>query len=316
MTEDTHEADLTEVLENEIEAQEQESAVQPEPEAEAVEEAQPVEIPEDLQPVSAWKEDARTAWEALAGNAEHHDLLRQLSGQFNSDYKYRTEVEQERANLAQQAEYAGQFYQLANQYPDVMRGRNPVEVIGELLYYGQQLQQNPQATIAALAQQSGIDLNALVQEQPYVDDYTRQLQGQIGQMQQQWHNFQTQQQEAQQNQIRNEANAFQYETDAEGNLLRPHLQEVMTEVLNLIKSGTVSSYQEAYDKACWMNDNVRQKLIAEEGKQQSQQRQQQAEKAKAAKEGQPKRGKSSVTAPKGVEDLKDAMDKAEKELAA
>src|SRR6056297_658999 len=59
-------------------------------ETEASEEAEPetVEIPEDLQPVSAWKPEARQAWESFAANQEYHDNLRALRGQLDSDYQY------------------------------------------------------------------------------------------------------------------------------------------------------------------------------------------------------------------------------------
>lgn len=302
-----HDADLDDVIDSTLEESAgQEGTVQPE-QAEA---AETFEIPEELQPVPAWKEEARQAWESLAANQEYHDGLRQLRSQFDSDYQYRTKLEQERSDLSRQAQTAQQFQQLAQQYGDVLQGRNPLEVAGQLFWYSQRLAQNPQETIQQLAQQYGVDLNQVVQDQPYIDEYTQQLHGQVSQMQQQLYNWQVQQQQEQTRQVLENARAFEFETDAEGNLLRPFVKDVAQDMLRLMQAGYAQDFQTAYDRACRMNDDVWQKIQKTSDASKGQQRQAQAQKAKAAATAQPRPGKSSVTAAKAVEDIDDALDRA------
>jgi hypothetical protein len=318
MTERDENAELDELLDAEINkgAEDQDSTVQPEG-AEAVEQAEEtVQIPDELQPVSAWKEEARQAWESIAANQDYHDYLRNLRGQLDSDYQYRTQLEQERAELSQRAQVADQINQLAGQYADVFQGRNPTEVIGNYLYYAQQLQKDPQNTLQRLAKDYGIDLKQLVQDQPYVDEYTQKLQTQLEQVQRQMSEQQIAQQQAQARQQIESAKAFEFETDAEGNLLHPHVPKVATHMIALLKSGQAQDFKQAYETACWMNAEVRESLLKEQASSKEQQRKEQAARAKAAATAQPKPSKSSKSQPRGVEDLDDAMERAEKELSA
>lgn len=300
----------------------EESTVQPEgeaPEAEAAgseEAAEPVEIPEELQPVSAWKEEARQAWESIASNAEYHDYLRNLRGQLDSDYQYRTQLEQQRAELEPMAQAAQHFQQMTQQYQDVFQGQDPMSVVGNLLYYSQQLNKNPQETIQQLAKSYGVDLNEMLQDQPYVDEYTQKLESELNAVRQQVHNWQAQQQQAQTGQVVQSAKAFEFETDAEGNLLHPHVSKVADHMIGLVRSGQASDWKSAYETACWMNPEVRDILLKEQGQSKELQRKEQAEKAKAAASASQKRGKSSKGQPAGVEDLDDALDKGFAEAAA
>lgn len=305
MTEETQAADLDEILENEIQDTE-ESDVQPE-EAKALEQ-EPVEIPEDLRALEPWNEETKQAWESVIANAEYHDHMRPIRAQFEKTGQYVTELEAQRKQLSERAQYADYIDQLTQQFGDVFQGRNPIDVIGNYLYYGQQLAQNPQQTLQALAKEYGVDLNQLVQEQPYVDDYTKQLQNQVEQLQQQFYGQQSQQHEAYWQGQAQRARDFQNETDAKGNLLRPHLPEVMQEAFQLMNPHDPSTWQEAYERACWANPSVRAKLLEEQANEQKQQQRSQAEKAKSSLQGQPKRSKSSVTAPSGAKDLDEAIE--------
>lgn len=318
MTEQTPKADLDESLEKALETNE-EGTVQPAG-AEAEESTEIVDvpkIPEDIEKIAAnWKEDPRTKWMSLAGNEENHETLRAISEQLSADYGYRTQLEQQRAELEQRAQYADRWGQLAQQYGDVMRGRNPLDVVGEYLYYGQQLAQNPQATILALAQQYGVDLNAAVQDQPYVDDATRALYQQNQQLMQRMHTFEDQQAQAHSQQLWNMGNEFANAKDAEGNLLHPHLSKVQNQVAQMFLSGQARDLKTAYEQACWANSEVRELMLKEQERKQSQQRQKETQKAKRAQSAQPKPGKSSVTAAAAVEDLDDAIEKAMQDQAA
>src|SRR6056297_899680 len=167
MTDQDENAELDDLIEQSSKETEEgqeveESTVQTD---EVVESEAAPEIPEELQPVSAWKEEARQAWESLAANQDYHDQLRALRGQLDSDYQYRTQLEQQRAELEQRAQVAQQFDHLAQQYGDVFQGRNPIDVVGNYLYYGQQLARDPQNTIQQLAKQYGVDLGKVAEDQ-------------------------------------------------------------------------------------------------------------------------------------------------------
>ena len=318
MTDQDENAELDDLIEQSSKETEEgqeveESTVQTD---EVVESEAAPEIPEELQPVSAWKEEARQAWASLAANQDYHDQLRNLRGQIDSDYQYRTQLEQERAELGQRAQVADQFNQLAQQYGDVFQGRNPLEVVGQYLYYGKQLSSNPQETLQQLAKEYGVDLNQVAQDQPYIDEHTQMLQSQLSQMQQQIQNQEAQRQQEQANRVLEQARAFEFETDAEGKPLHPHVADVANEMLGLMQAGYAQDFKTAYDKAIRMNDDVWSKIQSEQGKKQEQQRKEQAQKAKAAATAQPKPGKSSVTAPKGVEDIDDALEAAFAEQSA
>lgn len=323
MTDKDEAAELDELLKAEMEKAEQgdeESTVQPERAEAGTEqpegdEPETAEIPEELQPVSAWKEEARQAWESLAANEEYHDYLRNLRGQFDADYKYRTQLEQQRAELEPLAHQAQQFQQITQQYGDVFQGRNPMDVIGNYLYYGQQLSRDPQGTIKALAKEYGVDLNQAVEDEPYIDDVTRRVMEQNEQLQRQFHDWQTQQQQAQVSQVVENARAFEFETDAEGNLLHPHVEKVADHMISLLRSGQAQDFKSAYETACWMNPEVREVLLKEQGQSKKLQQTEQAQKAKAAVKAQPRPGKSSKQQPKAVEGLDDAVERAARELA-
>jgi len=281
-----------------------------------VDESAEAQIPEELQANPAWKEEARQAWESLLSNQEYHAQLKPLRDQFQSDYQYRTQLEQERAELAQQAQIAQQFQQVSQQYGDLLQGRDPLQMASQLFYAAKQLQSNPRDTLQRLAQQYGVDLNQLADDQPYVDETTRQLQGQLEAMQQQFQQQQMAQYQAQQQQLIQSARAFEFETDAEGKPLRPYVADVAQEMLQLMQSGYAQDFQTAYDRAIRLRDDVWEKVQKEQGRSGAQQRTEQARKAQAAASANPKRSKSSVTAPKGVEDLDDALDRALAEQAA
>ena len=274
------------------------------------------QIPDDLKANPAWKEEARQAWESLLANQEYHEQLKPLRDQFTSDYQYRTQLEQERQQLAQQAQVAQQFQQVSQQYGDLLQGRDPMQMAGQLFYAAKQLQTDPKNTLVRLAQQYGVDLNQLTDDQPYVDETTRQLQGQLEAMQQQFQQQQIAQQQAQQQQLMESARSFEFETDAEGKPLRPYVADVAKEMIGLMQSGYAQDFQTAYDRAIRLRDDVWEKVQKDQGKSGALQRSEQARRAKAAASAQPKRSKSSVTTPKGVEDLDDALDRALAEQAA
>lgn len=66
-----------------------------------------------------------------------------------------------------------------------MQGMDTRQGLGQLLAYAEQLAKDPKSTIPQLAKLYGVDLGALVAEQPYVDPQVATLQQQLQQLQQQ-----------------------------------------------------------------------------------------------------------------------------------
>lgn len=56
--------------------------------------------------------------------------------------------------------------------------------------------------------------------------------------------------------------AFADEKDAAGNLLRPHFDAVLPEIMNLFRADPNITIAQAYENATWMNPTVRQTLLA------------------------------------------------------
>lgn len=293
------------VVEEEVEAQEAEA------DTDALE-----SIAEELAAYPTWKEESRQAWESLASNQEYHDALKGIKAQLDDDYRYRTQLEEQRKELEGWAQYGQGWQQIEQQYADVLQGNPAQQVASQLFYAAKQLQSDPQGTILRLAKDYGVDLNAALQDQPYVDEYTQRLERELQEVKQ---SIQSQQLSAQQQQYQSiveQARAFEFETDAEGNRKHPYVAEVANDMLALVYSGRAQSWADAYERAVWMNPEIRQKVMAQQAQAEKLQRSEQARKAKAAASAQPKSGKSSATADKKAESLDDAIGRAFEEIEA
>lgn len=75
---------------------------------------------------------------------------------------------------------------------------------------------------------------------------------------------------------------FINERDDNGNLKHPYLSEVQGIMLKLLEGKLANGFDEAYNQAVWLKDDVRQKLILEKSHQQIQAKSQEAQKAKSA----------------------------------
>ena len=148
------------------------------------------------------------------------------------------------------------------------------------------------AYIQKLAYDYGVDLTKEdLASQPESNPELDHLRNELSQVQSQ---LQTQSQ-AQQQVIQTEMQQFASENE--------HFEEVRNDMAILLEQGRATTLQDAYDKACWLNDNVRSQLLAsqetkakDEVKQKTKRVVQKAKKASVSVKGSG--GTTTIEAPK------------------
>lgn len=92
----------------------------------------------------------------------------------------------------------------------------------------------------------GVDLQSLVEEQPYVPQEVMALQQQLQQVQGQFEYHQQQLMQQQYARLNQEIQAFQTAVDEQGNPKAPHFERVFDSMVQLANAGLAKSIQEAY----------------------------------------------------------------------
>lgn len=226
----------------------------PEPVAAPTEESKPIKAP------SSWKPAAQEAYlKAERGEALTPEEVRILTNEANrreSDFhrgveEFKTHAQKAKAYEAVIAPYQQTLQQLGVDAPTA---------ISALLKADHTLRYSDPATktqyFQQLAQQYGIDLQA-VQNAPQVDPQTQYLMQQLNELrqnQQQWHNSIQQQEQARASQ---ELEQFSQAGNA-------HFDAVRGDMADLLETGKATSLQDAYEKAVWMNPDIRQSLIEQQ----------------------------------------------------
>lgn len=245
-----------------------------------VEEAKPIKAP------SSWKPAAQEAYlKAERGEALTPEEVRILTNEANrreSDFhrgveEFKTHAQKARAYEQVIAPYQQTFQQLGVDAPTA---------IGALLKADHTLRYGDPATKAQyfqqLAQQYGVNLEQ-IQNPPQYDPQTQYLMQQLNELRQtqaQWHNSIQQQEQTRANQ---ELEQFSQAGNA-------HFDAVRGDMADLLETGKATSLQDAYEKAVWMNPDIRQSLI-------EQQRSEAQKKAMA--EAQNLRAKTAAVSVKG-----------------
>lgn len=205
---------------------------------------------------SSWKPDAQTAWlKADRGEAltpAEVKLLALEAERRESDFhkgvsEFKTHSERARQYDSIVAPYQATLKQLGIDAPTA---------ISKLLQADYTLRTSDPTTKAAyirqLATQYGVDL----EQSPQVDPYTQQLLMENQRLQQErmlWQNN---------NQIQ--------ETEQVGHTLaefgsnKPHFDAVRNDMADLLEAGQAKTLDEAYEKAAWLNPDVRKSLIENE----------------------------------------------------
>lgn len=202
--------------------------------------------------------------------------------------KFISKREQERDSfLSSKANEVAEIKKYVSQYADIdqafapferkmqLSGANRGQVISQLLGAQKYLDENPPEAIRWLAESYGLTPEQIFNAEastPRVDPQTANLQRKIeqleGYLQQQ---KQTQHQSAYQA-INNDIAAFASETDGQGNYLRPHFNEVYTDMEAIVRHLRSNQpnlpikevLQQAYDRAVWANPNSREAMLLRE----------------------------------------------------
>ena len=252
----------------------------PEPVIPPAEDVKPIKAP------SSWKPAAQEAYlKAERGEALTPEEVRILTAEANkreTDFhrgveEFKTHAQKARAYEAVISPYQQTFQQLGVDAPTA---------IGHLLKADSILRYSDPATKAQyfqqLAQQYGVSLDQ-VQNPPQYDPQTQYLMNQLNELrqtQQQWHNSIQQQEQTRAN---TELEQFAQAGNA-------HFDAVRGDMADLLETGKATSLQDAYEKAVWMNPDIRQSLI-------EQQRSEAQKKAMA--EAQTLRAKTAAVSVKG-----------------
>ena len=136
------------------------------------------------------------------------------------------------------------------------------------------LAKDPAGTLQMIADSYGVKIGE-------TNSSLDSIRGQLRDMQQLITNQQTYLQEQQKKQANQAFDNFINEKDEAGNLKHPYWEEVRQDMYNLFKSGMSTDLADAYNKAIWTNEAVRNKLIAAQSKAELDSKVAEAGKAKA-----------------------------------
>lgn len=151
-----------------------------------------------------------------------------------------------------------------------LNGMTEAQALNQLLALSDFATRDTGAFIQYIAQQNGVDLEALVLGAEPVDPKYATLEQQIQQLQQERMREQEQRLQAAHQQTVQSVQAFATEKGPDGQPLRPYFDDLGTGVLPFISAVKAENpnmtpnqvLQEAYDRACWGTPTVRAKMQA------------------------------------------------------
>lgn len=206
---------------------------------------------------------------------EYKDSFNQLPTEWQKYLSSREkEVEQGLSRARNQYSWVDKVY---NDRKDALaaQGYNSAQdYINDLVLISDALNKDPTATIDLLKQNYGVNATGSQQDNALQRQLTA-LQEKVLQQQ----NF-LQQQEAQR--VKSELDAFVNAKDESGNLKHAYFDDVKEEMRKLFTAGLANTFDDAYNRAIWAVDSVREKMIAERAKNDMAQKQATAQKAKTA----------------------------------
>ncbi len=219
----------------------------------------PVVTETGLKPPSSWTVEAKARFNALDPIIQQEVLKRETDfhkgqEQYKTGYQHHQEFEKA----------------IGPYMPTIQAlGATPIQAVQYLLNADHQLRYGAPHQKAAyfqqLAQQYGIDINSLSQEQPQVDPHVAMLQAKIAQMENNMLQGANQQTQAVQHEANSEIQNFQNDPK------NIYFEDVREDMSVLLQAGRAKDLADAYDKACRANDKIyplllQQKQKEEEGK--------------------------------------------------
>lgn len=223
---------------------------------------------------SSWKKDYEEDWGKLDPRIQ--DYIQQREADYAkgvSTYKNQWDM------AAPVMESIRQFQPLLQQY-----GVAPQQWITQLGNAHAQLvlgtPEQKMQVFQQLANDYGINLGSVTGQTGY-DPQFSSLAQELNQIKNQWSQFQAQQETMEQTQLRSEIDSFKED--------KPYFEEVREVMAGLLQSGMADDLQSAYDKAIRLNDDVFQRITAE-----------QAAKSEAAQREKVAAAKAKVLSPKST----------------
>lgn len=228
----------------------------PTPQDTEPQDTEPQDAP-DIKAPSSWKPAAQQAYiKAERGEALTPQEIKILTAEANrreSDFHKGVEEFKTHAQKARAYESVIEPYRRNIE----AMGIDAPTAIGQLLQADHTLRTADPMTKAQyfhqLAQQYGVDLNYQFQPQDQQTQYLMQELNQLRQSQEQFYN-QIQQQE----QMKAQEILTDFASKAE------HLDAVRNDMADLLETGKAKDLQDAYEKAVWMNPDIRQSLIEQQ----------------------------------------------------
>lgn len=218
----------------------------------------PAEVVEVINAPSSYKQEFKDSFNTLTPEWQKYLSTREK------------EVEQGLSRARNQYSWVDKAY---NDRKDNLKsqGFNSVqEYFDTLVNIADNLERNPQATIAQLQSIYGVtgDNNPLQQQIIELSNRLNQQQGYL---------------QAKENErIKSEFDTFLNAKDEKGNLLHGYYEEVKPDMIKLLNVGLAKNFEDAYNQAIWQNESVRNKIIAERANESLTQKTAIAKKAKTA----------------------------------
>lgn len=253
------------------------------PEADNPDEEPEAEELEQIEPHQHWSNEDKEAFKTLSRPQQDAwvDRERRYSHQYDNTAR--------ELNSTKQA--VGEFHNMISPLVEgwERHGFSPTQGLTRMVALERDLRNDPQAALLRLAKESGVDLEKVHAEQPYVDPQTRQLQEQLRKETEWRENFERQQEQTvqrQQQQVQQQAltqlENFASATDESGNLKYPYVQDktVMEMMGESIRGGQAQNLPDAYEQA--VNSLRSHPLFQEQAQQLSSDTQAKVKKARGA----------------------------------
>lgn len=225
----------------------------------SVTESKPAEQP--LTAPERWSAERKATFAALPREAQQ--LLLEREGEVDKAFTQKTQelAEQRKQFEALEQVLAPRRQVLASQYG------SEAAALNQLFQLSDFADRDPAGFIQWFAQQRGISLQNSQAEDAYVDPAVQTLQQKLQNIEQTITQKEQRELQRQQETVKTEINVFRDQKDTSGNPLHPHFEDVRAEMAALMQSGAARTLEDAYKKATWANDSVREKILAEQRKQ-------------------------------------------------
>lgn len=236
-------------------------AAKEEAKPEAVEQTQQVEVAPPRRAPSSWKPDAQAAYlKAEAGEALTPAEIKLLTAEANRrETDYHKGIEQYKTH----AQEAQAYQRVVEPYMQTIRslGVDAPTAVAKLFQADHTLRYSDPATkarfLGQLAQEYGVDLGQVINA-PQIDPNVQYLQQQTMQLQQQLQQFRQQQEMTEMSGYQSEIQKFMSDP------AHVYFNDVREDMARLLSTGNANDLKDAYEKAVWMRDDIRQSLIEQQ----------------------------------------------------